>query len=137
MAGVNASLSDKVNKLYFKGITLYKNGTATNNQACNTLVPINDFELFQVTIGWQTSLCLMHWYNDTHNQLSGSHVYAGPDFCDFYQYEIVFTNTSDTQSFYINVLSRVRIYANGRYEYDDTTIVLNGISGLKVVPRPW
>lgn len=132
-----AGVDSKINKLYFKGTTLYKDGTATNNQTCKTLAPINDFELFQVTIGWQTSTCLMHWYNDTHNQLSGCHVYAGSDFCDFYQYEITFTNTSDTQSFYINVLSRVRIYASGRYEYNDTTIVLNSITGLKVAPRPW
>lgn len=124
-------LNTKLTNLHFVGTTLY-NGEAHYNQTYQAADKLNDYELFQVTIGWRQSLCLKGWYDATHNGLVGFAVYAGDQFTDLYRYEIVFDQTGDAQNFYTQVLVRTRLYPDGRYEYDYSNVVVNNIIGIKV-----
>ena len=132
ISGLNTKLTD----LHFLGTTLY-NGEAHYNQTYQATDKLNDYELYQVTIGWRQSLCLKGWYDATHNGLVGFAVYAGDQFTDLYRYEIVFDQSGDAQNFYTQVLVRTRLYPDGRYEYNYSDIVVNNILGLKVAPRDW
>ena len=124
-------LNTKLTNLHFAGTTLY-NGEAHYNQTYQATDNLNDYELYQVTIGWRQSLCLKGWYDATHNGLVGFAVYAGDQFTDLYRYEIVFDQTTDAQNFYTQVLVRTRLYPDGRYEYDYSNVVINNIIGIKV-----
>ena len=121
----------KLTNLHFLGTTLF-NGEAHYNQTYQATGKLNDYELYQVTIGWRQSLCLKGWYDATHNGLVGFAVYAGDQFTDLYRYEIVFDQTGDAQNFYTQVLVRTRLYPDGRYEYDYSNVVVNNIIGIKV-----
>ena len=129
-------LNTKLTNLHFAGTTLY-NGEAHYNQTYQATDNLNDYELYQVTIGWRQSLCLKGWYDATHNGLVGFAVYAGDEFTDLYRYEIVFDQSGDTRNFYTQVLVRTRLYPDGRYEYNYSDVVVNNILGLKIAPRDW
>ena len=129
-------LNTKLTNLHFLGTTLF-NGEAHYNQTYQATGKLNDYELYQVTIGWRQSLCLKGWYDATHNGLVGFAVYAGDQFTDLYRYEIVFDQTGDAQNFYTQVLVRTRLYPDGRYEYNYSDVVVNNILGLKIAPRDW
>lgn len=129
-------LNTKLTNLHFLGTTLF-NGEAHYNQTYQATGKLNDYELYQVTIGWRQSLCLKGWYDATHNGLVGFAVYAGDEFTDLYRYEIVFDQSGDTRNFYTQVLVRTRLYPDGRYEYNYSDVVVNNILGLKIAPRDW
>ena len=110
------------------------NGEGRYNQTYPVDGRFDDYELFQVTIGWKQTLCFKNWFNDTRDALTGTAVYTCLEYTDFYRFEIVFSQTNAT-SFYTNALTLRRLYSDGRQEYLDQTVVLNTISGLRVVPR--
>ena len=129
-------LNTKLTNFHVIATTLF-NGSAVYNQTYQTTGPINDYELYQVTVGWRQILCLKNWYDDTHNSLIGFAVYPTQDYSDLYRFEIVFDQSADAQSFYTNTLAVARLYPDGRYEYHYDTLVLNNIVGLKTAPRDW
>ena len=110
------------------------NGSANYNQSYPVNGRFDDYEFYQVVIGWHQVLCVRNWYNDTKNALVGGTVYTCAEYTDFYKFEIVFDQSNAT-SFYTNALTVRRLYPDGRQEYNDQTVVLNTISALKVVPR--
>ena len=126
-------LNTKQNNQWFYMHHLF-NGEAHYNQTYQTNGKFDDYELFQVVIGWKQVLCFKNWFSGTKNALIGSAVYTCAEYTDFYKFEIVFNQTNAT-SFYTNALTLRRLYPDGRQEYLDQTVVLNTISGLKVVPR--
>ena len=126
-------LNTKQQNQYFYMHHLF-NGEGRYNQTYPTDGKFDDFELFQVVIGWKQVLCFKNWFSDTRNALIGSAVYPCAKYTDFYRFEIVFSQSNAT-SFYTNALTLRRLYPDGKQEYLDQTVVLNTISGLKVVPR--
>lgn len=126
-------LNTKQQNQYFYIHHLF-NGEGRYNQTYPTDGKFDDFELFQVVIGWKQVLCFKNWFDNQRNALIGSAVYPCSEYTDFYRFEITFSNTNAT-SFYTNVLTLRRLYPDGKQEYLDQTIVLNTISGLRVVPR--
>lgn len=126
-------LNTKQQNQYFYIHHLF-NGEGRYNQTYPTDGKFDDFELFQVVIGWKQVLCFKNWFSDTRNALIGSAVYPCAEYTDFYRFEIVFSQSNAT-SFYTNALTLRRLYPDGKQEYLDQTVVLNTISGLKVVPR--
>ena len=110
------------------------NGEGRYNQSYPVNGKFDDYELFQVVIGWKQVLCYKNWFDNQRNALIGSAVYPYSEYTDFYRFEITFSNTNAT-SFYTNVLAVRRLYPDGKQEYIDQTVMLNTISGLRVVPR--
>ena len=110
------------------------NGEGRYNQSYPTNGKFDDYELFQVVIGWKQVICFKNWYSEQKNALIGGTVYTCAEYTDFYRFEIVFNNANAT-SFYTNALVVKRLYPDGRQEYNYQAVVLNTISGLKVVPR--
>ena len=125
--------NNKLNSLHIIRTTLF-NGEAGYNQSYLASAPINNFELFEVIIGWQKAFCLREWYSEDVNCLRGHAMYAGADYTDFYRFEITFSSFAEAQNLYTNVIARTRIHSNGTYEYDYSNVKIQVITGLSVAP---